>query len=977
MTNQKELKAADIPAYSIEAVEEIKELNTVGYLLKHKKTGANIVLLSNDDDNKVFNIGFRTPPENDTGLPHILEHSVLCGSRKYPSKNPFEELIQGSLNTFLNAMTYPDKTIYPVASCNEKDFKNLMDVYLDAVFHPNIYTRPEIFKQEGWHYELNSPEDKLKYNGVVYNEMKGALSEPASILEREVESAILPDTCYSYESGGKPEAIPSLSYEEFLDFHRKYYHPSNSFIYLYGDMDMAERLEYLDREYLGEYDRLEINSKIENQKPFDEVRYIEKPYPIGSDEDETDKGYLSYAVLCGLSLDTEEYYAFDALAYALISCPGAPLKQALTDAGIGKSISGGTTTLSQIYFNINAKNADISKRDEFVKIIEEKLKQIIKDGIDKKALKAALNIGEFRYREADYGRYPKGLFYSLYVYDSWIYDEKKPFVNIKAGEIFEKLNKKLETDYFEKLLEKYFINNKSKVICTLYPEKGLEEANNKKLQQKLDEYMDSLDEEQKEKLIADTKALEKYQSEPSSKEDMEKLPILQISDIKKEPRPYRYEKREEEVPVVFSDIFSNGIGYLNFSFDCKYVPKKLIPYVRLLTSVLTYMDTEHYKYSDLNNEINIHSGGVSRNIVMYEKPYTDRNYSLRFEMEIKAFYKELPFAFNIMKEIMLHTDVDNEKRLKEIIAENDTMLRQNIISNGHVAALYRVLSYQSESDMIMDMISGGIGTYEYYHEWEKNFDFKEITDNLKKVMKLIFNKENLTINFIADEEGYSLMKPYIHELTDYLYTDSLTIPCDTLEINRGNEAFIIPSPVSYTARGGNFIEAGYKYTGTLLTLINALDYGYLWNNVRVLGGAYGVMSRYGKNTGNMSYMSYRDPNVAKTSEAFLSVPEYLRNFDADEREIRKYIIGAISILDTPLTIKAEGDRAFAAYITGRTNEALKKEREEVLSLSVEKIRQTAPLIDAVLKQNHICTVGNKEKIMEAKDLFDEIKDIFE
>lgn len=977
MSNITKLTPESIPAYSIEAVEEINELNTTGYLLKHKKTGANVVLLSNDDNNKVFNIAFRTPPENDAGLPHILEHSVLCGSRKYPSKNPFEELVQGSLNTFLNAMTYPDKTMYPVASCNDKDFKNLMDVYLDAVFHPNIYTKPEIFKQEGWHYDLSSKEDRLKYNGVVYNEMKGALSEPSSILEREVEACLLPDTCYFYESGGKPEAIPELSYEEFLDFHRRYYHPSNSFIYLYGDMDMAERLDYLDKEYLGEYDRLDIDSSIGNQKPFDEVKYIEKPYPIGKDEDETDKGYLSYAVLCGSSLDTEEYYALEAISYALIGCPGAPLKEALTDAGIGKFISGGETTLSQIYFKIHAKNVDVSKRDEFVRIIDEKLNQIVKEGIDKKALKAALNIDEFRYREADYGSYPKGLFYSLYVYDSWLYDEKKPFVNIKAAEIFEKLNKKVETDYYEKLIEKYFINNKHKVIFSLYPKKGLEEEIEKKAQEKLDEYKNSLDEGAVKSIAAETKALEEYQSEPSLKEDMEKLPILEISDIKTEPRPYRYEKRQEEVPVVFSDISTNGIGYLNFSFDCKYVPKKLIPYVSLLTSVLTYMDTEHYKYSDLNNEINVHSGGISRNVIMYEKAVTDRNYSLRFEMEIKTFYKELPFAFKIINEILLHTNVDNEKRLKEIIAEYATKLRQNIISQGHAAALYRAYSYQSESDMIMDMISGGIGTYEYYHEWEKNFDFKEITDNLKKVMTLIFNRENLTINYIADEEGYRAMKPYIHELTDNLYTKKLVLPADTLEVKARNEAFIIPSPVSYTARVGNFINAGYEYTGTLLTLMNALDYGYLWNNVRVLGGAYGVMSRYSKNTGNMAYMSYRDPNVAKTIEAFLSVPEYLKNFEAGEREIRKYIIGAIRMLDTPLTPKSEGDRAFAAYITGRTNEALKKERDEVLSLSVEKIRQTAPLIEAVLQQNHICTVGNKEKIMEAKDLFGEIRDIFE
>ncbi len=966
-----------IPAYSIISIEEISELNTTGYLLKHKKTGANVVLMVSDDDNKVFNIGFRTPPENDAGLPHILEHSVLCGSKKFPAKNPFEELVQGSLNTFLNAMTYPDRTMYPVASCNDKDFKNLMDVYLDAVFHPNIYEREEIFKQEGWHYDISDKAGNITYNGVVYNEMKGAFSEPESTLDRYMNSALFPDTCYGFESGGDPKDIPSLSYEEFLDFHRKYYHPSNSFIYLYGNMDMAERLDYIDKEYLSDYNRLDIDSTIKFQQPFNETKVLEGTYPIGNDEDETDKGFLSYATVTSDFSDRELYYAFKVLGYALLSMPGAPLKQALIEAGIGKAISGGSVDgMMQNYFYINAKNVEPSKKDEFVKIIEDTLKNIVENGIDKKSLKAALNVMEFQYREADFGNYPRGLYYCLYIMDSWNYDENKPFIHVKAGDTFAKLNELAETGYFEEIIERCILNNNHKVVYTLKPEKGLDEKRSKELQDKLDAFKSSLTDEQIEKLIEDTKALEKYQSEPSAKEDTEKLPVLELDDIEKEPKLYKIDERKEDVPVIFSDIFSNEIAYITASFDCKYVPASLIPYVGLLENIFRYMDTENYKYSDLNNEINIHSGGLATNAIVYNKNSDSGEYSTRFEAGIKVFYKEIPFAFKIMEEVLLHTNVENEKRLKEIIAENLTKIRSRIISSGHSVALYRALSYMCEAGAVTDMFNG-IGAYEFFNDLDKNFDYEKITSNLKKVMKLIFNKKNLIIGFTADEKGYELMKSQIKALTDSLYTDELEETDEKPVIEVKNEGIIIPSPVSYVARTGNFKKAGFDYTGILLTLKNALDYGYLWNNVRVLGGAYGVMSMYQASSGNMGYMSYRDPNVAKTSETFMSVPEYLKNFEADEREIRKFIIGAISILDTPLNPRAEGARSFAAYICNRTDEGLVKERKEVLALEADKIRETANIIDKVLKQGYICAVGNKEKINEAKDLFKEVKEIFE
>ena len=974
----REIREEIVPEYKIIKIEKIEELNTIGFLLKHKKTGANIVCMVNDDDNKVFNIGFRTPPEDNTGLPHILEHSVLCGSKKFPAKDPFVELVQGSLNTFLNAMTYPDKTIYPVASCNDKDFKNLMDVYLDSVFNTNIYEKEEIFKQEGWHYHLEKKEDKLTYNGVVYNEMKGAFSTPESVLDRSVKQELFPDTCYGNESGGNPENIPELTYKEFLDFHRRYYHPSNSYIYLYGKMDMVERLEFLDKEYLSKYDMLKIDSEVKMQKPFDKVKVVENVYPIGNDEDEEDKGFLSYAAVTGIGLDRELYYAFKVLDYALLSMPGAPLKQALIDAGIGKAITGGyNESFIQNQFSIIAKSVDTSKRDTFVSVIESTLKDIIKNGIDKKSLKAGLNVMEFQYREADFGNFPKGLFYCLYMFDSWLYDETEPFIHIKAAKTFEDLNIKAETGYFEELIEKYILNNTHKVIYSLNPKKGLTEEKDRLLEEKLEAYKNSLSDEELEKIISDTLSLDKYQSEPSSKEDLEKIPVISLSDIEKKPKLFKFEERQlNDTKAIFTDVFSNGISYIKASFNCKYVPKRLIPYIGFLENILGNMDTEKFKYSDLNNEINMHSGGVSTSAAIYNKNNDFGEYDIRFDVSIKVFYKEMPFAFKILEEILLHTKVENEKRLKEIISENLTKLRSMIISSGHVVALYRGMSYVNEAGVINDQLTG-IGAYEFFHHLEKNFNYDEIINNIKTVIKLIFNKDNLIIGLTADNEGFNLMEKNLHFLADSLHTAKLTEDSTKIFVVAKNEGIKIPSPVSYVARVGNFKKSGYKYIGTLLSLKNVLDYGYLWQNVRVKGGAYGVMSSYAANSGNIGYISYRDPNLAKTNNTFESIPDYLKNFEADDREMLKYIIGSISGLDTPLNPRAEGNRSFAAYICNKTNDDIISEREEILNLTVEKVRETGKIIEAVINQGYICVVGNSDKINESASLFHEVKEIFE
>ena len=580
----------DLNAYEVLQTEDLSDLKSKGTLLKHKKSGARVLLMENDDENKVFTIGFRTPPSDSTGVPHIMEHSVLCGSKEFPVKDPFVELVKGSLNTFLNAMTYPDKTVYPVASCNDKDFQNLMHVYMDAVFYPNIYQNDKTFRQEGWSYKLDDPDGELTISGVVYNEMKGAFSSPEGVLDRVVLNSLFPDNTYSVESGGDPEVIPELTYEQFLDFHRKYYHPSNSYIYLYGDMNMEEKLRWLDEKYLSDFENEPVDSEIHLQKPFTEMKEVVQEYSIASEESEEDNTYLSYNKVIGTTLDEKLYLAFEILDYALLSAPGAPLKKALLDAGVGKDISGSYDNgVYQPIFSVISKNANVEQKEEFVRVIEDTLKDIVKNGINKKALRAGINYHEFRFREADFGNYPRGLMYGLQLFDSWLYDETKPFIHMQAIPTFEFLKEQVETGYFEELIQKYLLDNTHGSIVIIKPERGRTARMDKELADKLQAYKDSLSKEEIDALVKATKELEEYQEEESAPEDLAKIPVLGREDISREIAPiYNKELETSGVKLVHHEVETNGIGYTALLFDLSGIPEEKLPYISILQSAWNY-----------------------------------------------------------------------------------------------------------------------------------------------------------------------------------------------------------------------------------------------------------------------------------------------------------------------------------------------------------------------------------------------------
>ena len=965
----------DLAEYEILDEHRVEDVQSDGFILRHKKSGARIAILSNNDDNKVFYIGFRTPPEDETGVPHIIEHTTLCGSKKFPVKDPFIELAKGSLNTFLNAMTYPDKTVYPVASCNEQDFKNLMDVYLDAVFNPNITKYEEIFKQEGWHYELTGKDDELKINGVVYNEMKGAYSSPDEVLSSQIYRSLFPDNTYSKDSGGNPEYIPKLTYEAYLDFYHKYYHPSNSYIYLYGDMDVVERLEWLDKEYLSLYDYKKVNSEINKQPAFDEIKNVEAQYSITMDDSQENKTYLSYNRVVGDSLDEMLYQAFDVLDYALVSSPGAPVKQALIDAGIGDDVYGSYDAgILQPVFSFVAKNANASQADEFESIIENTLKEVVKTGINKEALLAGINSSEFKFREADFGQFPKGLLFGLNCLDSWLFDDMKPFIHLECLDTFAKLRRAVDTDYFEKLIQEYLLDNTHGSSVTVKPKRGLGNEREEALAKELSDYKASLSDEEIDKLIEETEHLKKYQEEPSSDEDLRKLPMLTRADMKKEAMPFsNIEDTLSDVKVVRHDIESNGIDYISFLFDAGDFAQSELGYLGFFTNALGLVSTENYSYTDLANATNIYTGGISTGTASHPDIKDRNNFVFKFEVKLKVLEKNLDKALELMEQMLLSSDFTDTKRLGEIVAQIKARLQANLSSSGHLVAAMRSMSSFSRYALYQDELKG-IAFYRSICRIEKElFESPEsVSDKLAAIAKKLFARNRMLISFTGNSEAYGNAKLSLEKVIAGFNKMSAIGNQAEVHFNTAKEAFIDASQIQYVAKTGDFICEGYEYTGALRLLRIILSYDYLWINVRVKGGAYGCMNTFLR-SGESYFVSYRDPNLSDTLDVYDRIPEYIKSFSPDERDMTKYIIGTFSALDTPMNPEAKGSRSLSAYLEGITYEQIQKERNEILNAQPEDIRRLADLVEAVLKKDSICVIGNENMIKESAGLFENVE----
>lgn len=970
------MKAEELKAYELlsSQVISIGDFKTEAKVLRHKKTGAKVALLENEDENKVFYIGFRTPPKDSTGVAHILEHSVLCGSEKFPLKDPFVELVKGSLNTFLNAMTYPDKTVYPVASCNDQDFQNLMDVYLDAVFHPNIYKNKAIFLQEGWHYELDDEED-LSYNGVVYNEMKGAFSDADDILFREIQGNLYPDTSYGVESGGDPAVIPELTYEDFLAFHGKYYHPSNSYIYLYGNMDAAEKLDFIDREYLSAYERMEEDSEIKLQPAFEAPRRLEMEYPVDEGEELREKAYLTVNYVVGDNLDPELYVAFQILDRVICNVNGAPLKTALLEKGLGKDVfSYYYNGIKQPSFSFVAKDADASREKEFLDTVDCVLRKIVKEGLDKKAILASLNSFEFKYLEADYGRYPKGLMYGLQIMDSWLHDDLKPFIHVDANQTFASLREKVDTDYYEKLIEKYLLDNPHKLVLVMRPKAGLLEEQEAALTEKLRKLREGMRAEDVQAIKADAELLKAFQDREDTPEELQKLPMLRREDLgRKAPEIINEVGKIGETPFLFHDIFTNGIGYLSLAFDLKDVPEEYYPYVGLLKLVLFDVSTENYTYGDLANEMDLYTGGMNSSVsvnAMYENPEECRTF---FLMNTKYMVRNLEKAMEFLREVMLTSKLEDEKRLLEILREYRTNTQQSMMSAGHSLAVSRALSYDNYPDAYTDVLSK-LSLYRLASAVEENFQERktELIERLTTLSRMIFRAENLEVDYIGARDDLPALEKEIEALKKSLFDGEVTKGRFVPLLEKKNEGLMGPSQVQYVCRAGNFRKKGLPYDGSLIALKVMMGYEYLWMNVRVKNGAYGCMCNFSV-SGASYFVSYRDPQLQKTVDVYKGAADFIRNFQADERTMTKYVIGAIGELDVPMTPATLGGFSRRAYVAGLTQEDLQREREELLATTPEKIRSLAKYVEAFMDDDCFVVVGNSNKIKENEKMFGKLE----
>ncbi|MBO4377082.1 MAG: insulinase family protein [Lachnospiraceae bacterium] len=967
----------DLKGYELLGTEELKDIKSEGYILKHIKTGARVAVIANDDDNKCFAIGFRTPPKNSTGVAHIIEHSVLEGSEAFPVKDPFVELCKGSLNTFLNALTYPDKTLYPVASCNDLDLHNLIHVYMDAVLRPNIYKNKFIFLQEGWRYEMESEKDDLTINGIVYNEMKGAFSNVDDIIERYAQRSLYPHTIYGNESGGDPKDIPDLSYEEFLEFHKKFYHPSNSYIYLYGNVDAAKELDYIDKEYLSHYDFLDIDSSIGLEPAFKKRQESVVEYAV-SDEDSEEGNYhysLNFSIENALTKTTLD--AIDVLDYALCSVPGAPLKEALIDAGIGddvySSFEGG---IYQPYFSIIARNCNKEDKEEFLRIVEETLNDLVKNGIDKKALLAGINYYEFKYREADYGSYPKGLMYGLSAFDSWLYDDTKPFMHVLRNDTYAYLKKQVETDFFEKLIKKYLIDNKHQSFVTVKPVKGLTAREEKKLADKLKDIKKNLSKDEIKAIVKQTKELKEWQESEDTPEALATIPMLSIADLNRNAKKFvNDERKQNNVNILFHNIFTNGIAYIRLVFRVSGISEEDMCYLALYKNVLGLVSTSKHDYGELFSEIHLSTGGISPALNVYTDTLS-REVIFTFDLKASVLYDNAGRAFELMNEMLFESDFTDKKRINDLVNELYTRFQSSILSSGNAFAYLRALRGTSKQAYLNDL-TDGVAFFEKVEEWYKDFDshFDEITAGILRVKSALLRKGNFMLDLTCDEDGYKKVVAYLPSLVSGLDKDESAPKPLMLNPKGIKEGLKNSAQIQFVACGGNYRDKGEEYTGVINVLKVMLAYDYLWSEIRVKGGAYGCMNMITRN-GDGCFVSYRDPNLKETIEAFEACADYIENFEADESVITKYVIGAIGNLDTPLNPAARGYNSLVAYMSAITDEVIQKEREQVIDTSVEDIRACAKIVRAFMDRHSLCVVGNSGKIDENKDLFDTTRNIF-
>ncbi len=952
---------------------EIEEITTTAFRYKHLKSGADLIHYACEDSNKVFMIGFKTIPEDNTGCPHILEHSVLNGSKNFPSKNTFMELIKGSMNTFINAMTSPDMTNYPVASTNDKDFMNLMKVYLDAVFFPKIYNEPNILHQEGWHLELTDENADLNYRGVVYNEMKGAFSSPDSIIYRKSKSAQFPDSPYGFESGGDPEAIPELTYSRFLDFHRKYYHPSNSKIALYGNVDIDAALKLMDSEYLDHFSDTGEKVVMPLQKPFTKVKKLQMDYPVDEDKAIDELYYLNMNWTYGKVTDPHLPNALALVTEILMNTPASPLKKAIRDSGLAKdSYLSIRPDILQPTLSLVCKQVKKENLEPLTKLIKTELKHLVKDGLDKKLIAAVLNSREFFLREGQMQRFPKGLYYMFTTQGLWMHNGD-PITELAFEPILKELRRGLTEPYFENLITHAMIDNKHASIIEFSPVPGQIAIQEAATAAKLAGIKKGMKKAELKNLVEFNQKLTAWQNEPEKPEDLEKIPMLSLADLDRKSRIYPLTKEVwKEFTLLRHEVNTNGIVYLKAYFNLDHAEEEDLPWIKLYTHLVDWVNSQNYGYAERSKEIDTHTGGISLSLELYNSFAEPDDILPKLKLSGKAVKAKSAKLMELCAEYAMKPLFDDPERLKTLLQEQKAQMESYIMFSGHGIAIQRMLAPLSQLHHWQDLTSG-LGYYHFLCGLVDKLDssMDEIMEELEWIKKTFFTTQNLLISLTANAEDIPVAFTELGSLVSAVSTEAYEKVENHYALRDFNEAIYAPVQVQYVAKGGNFFRKGYSYSGKLRVLNSILSNNFLYQELRVKGGAYGAMSSFTPG-GYQYFASYRDPNLRETLGVYDTVPEFLRTFACSKREMDKYIIGEISSLDYPDTPEETGSKADLDYITGFMPEDRQQIRTEVLSTKVEDIHAYADMVEAIMTKNHYSVFGSQSKIKEAAELFHKV-----
>ncbi len=948
----------------------VKEVNAECLFFEHLKSGAHLLKIDADDANKTFSIFFRTVAVSNSGNPHIMEHSVLNGSKNFPVKSPFDVLSKGSLKTFLNALTGSDVTMYPVASMNNKDYFNLMHVYLDAVFNPLIYSDPRIFKQEGWHMELTHRDSAIVYKGVVYNEMKGAFSSPERELYYQCGKHLFPENNYRYSSGGYPRDIPDLTYEEFLDYHRRLYHPSNSGIMLYGDADLDKELSFIDEKYLANYDRAKVKVEVPVQKPFKKMKTVTEYYPVPEDGDTHDQTFLCLNIVAGMVTDRALYMSLDALTDILVNNEAGPIRVALQEAGIGKEVRARVDDGMQNVFTINVQNANPEDSHRFREIVYKTLEEVVEKGLDKEIVQGVINRMEFGLREGNSAQ--KGLKYNFELLAGWLF-AGDPFLSLEYEKPLEKLKTALTSTYLESVISDYIIDNPHALLMTLEPKPGLDKINNAEIRERLAQYKESLSNDEIDALVEETKELIAYQKREDSEEALATIPLLDLDDINPKAEWYEVETRKiSGTKMLQFETFTNDVVYVKLYFDTRVLPMELIPYAGLLSNMLGSLNTENYSYGDLDNAMNIHTGGFQTYLSTYLENRDNQNLIPKFVISSKAMNYKVEKLFELLAEIVNESKYSDSERLKAVLTRHASQKESRVKNRGLYYALTRLTSYYTKEGMF-DEMTNGLDYYWFLHDLSGNFDEKssEIISELDKTTKLLFNRSNMIAAVSCQSADISKFRKSLKGFIKTLPKSSTSLHDWEFNLEKKNEGIYTASKVQYVVQGYDLKKLGYDWNGKMLVLDQILSSDWLHNQVRVIGGAYGGFSGFSAD-GQVFFGSYRDPNLSETLDNYSKTPDYLHNFSASESEMTRYIIGTISRKDSPLTPSQKGNRAVRRYFENVTEVEEQNERNAVLKTTADDIKAMEKMIDDMLKQNAYCVYGNEEKVKSEEGNFKKV-----